>query len=289
VCSSDLQSGQNIFLSQNPVRLHFDEIWPVLRTYQQDFAAVHDSLVARYPAKKAAIDTAFVNHGFYRDTGRGNGTYDAGEPFRPASGDRNTYDAGDPFTDFPSKGFNYTGTETVGPAGDYLRTTRSSMEPLPGHFIKTPVDVPLYVVSVEYEDRPWKSYRTLVSGTDAMVPVPVPPPAEKAGITVVPVGVKYERPLFFRSEDFNRNFTAAASRGYYLEHDFKVSGPIPARTVVKAGNTYGTGSGTGLFTGQGPALRALEQVRSGDFRGLVLLLVPIAGVLMAFYFLKKKA
>ena len=68
-----------------------------------------------------------------------------------------------------------------------------------------------------------------------MVPVPVPPPAEKAGITVIPVGVKYERPLFFRSEDFNRDFAAAASRGYYREHDFKVSGPIPARTVVKAG------------------------------------------------------
>ena len=106
------------------------------------------------------------------------------------------------------------------------------------------MDVPLYVVSVEYEDRPWKSYRTLVSGTDAMVPVPVPPPAEKAGITVVPVGVKYERPLFFRSEDFNRDFADAASRGYYREHDFKVSGPIPARTVVKAGGSSGAGSGT---------------------------------------------
>ncbi|MDD1680549.1 MAG: hypothetical protein LUQ35_02955, partial [Methanoregula sp.] len=238
-----LQSGENIFLSQNPVRLRFDEFWPVLRTYQQDFAGVHDSLVSRYPAKKAAIDTVFETHGFYRDNGRGNGSYDPGEPFRPAAGDRKTYAAGDPFTDFPSNGFNYTGSETIGPAGDYLRTTRRSTEPLPGHFIKTPVDVPLYLVSVEYEDRPWKSYRTLVSGTDAMVPVPVPPPAEKAGITVVPVGVKYESPLFFRSEDFNRDYAAAASRGYYREHDFKVSGPIPARTVVKAGGSSGAGTG----------------------------------------------
>jgi hypothetical protein len=238
-----LQSGNNIFLSENPVRLRFDELWPVLRTYQQDFAGVHDSLVSRYPAKKAAIDTVFVNHGFYRDTNRGNGSYDPLEPFRPASGDRKTWAAGDPFTDYPTGGFRYTGTETVGPAGDYQRITRRSTEPLPGHFIKTPVDVPVYVVSVEYEDRPWKSYRTLVSGTDAMVPIPVPPPAEKAGITVVPVGVKYERPLFFRSEDFNRDFAAAASRGYYREHDFKVSGPIPARTVVKAGGTPGAGTG----------------------------------------------
>jgi hypothetical protein len=151
------------------------------------------------------------------------------------------------------------------------------------------VDVPLYVIRVEYEDRPWKSYRTLVSGENNMVPVPVPPHGENAGITVVPVGVKSASPLWFRSEEFNSNFPAAAARGYYVEHDFKVSGPIPARTVVKAGGASGPGRGSGLFTGQGPALRALEQVRSGDFRGLVLLLVPVAGILVAFYFLKKKA
>ena len=69
-----LQSGKNIFLSENPVRLRFDELWPVLRTYQQDFTAVHDGLVSRYPAKKDAIDTVFVNHGFYRDTNPGNGS-----------------------------------------------------------------------------------------------------------------------------------------------------------------------------------------------------------------------
>ena len=281
-----LQSGKNTFLSKNPVRLRFNEIWPVLRTYQQDFAAVHASFVSQYPAKKAAIDTVFVNHGFYRDTNRGNGSYDPGEPFRSASGDRKTYAAGDPFIDFPAGGFRYTGTEKAGPAADYLRTTRGSTEPLPGHFIKTPVDVPLYVIRVEYEDRPWKSYRALVSGTDQMVPVPVPPPAEKAGITVVPVGVKYERPLFFRSEDFNRNFAAAASRGYYREHDFKVSGPIPARTVVKAGGSVGILSQ--ILTARGPALRAWAAAGSGDYRGLALLLVPVAAILAAVLLLRRK-
>ena len=212
---------------------------------------------------------------------------------RPATGQ--TYAAGDPFIDYPTAGFSYykitepyTGSGAAGSASEYQRTTRRSTEPLPGHFIRTPVDVPLYVVSVTYYDSPWKSYRTLVSGENKMVPVPVPPPGENAGVTVVPVGVKSASPLWFRSEEFNRNFAAAAARGYYLEHDFKVSGPIPARTVVKDGGTSGTGSGNGLFTGQGPALRALEQVRSGDFRGLVLLLVPVAGILVAFYFLKKK-
>jgi hypothetical protein len=281
-----LQSGQNTFLSQNRVRLRFDELWPVLRTYQQDVAAVHDSLVARYPAKKAAIDEVFLSHGFYRDTGRGNGTYDDGEPFRPASGDRKTYAAGDPFTDFPSGGFHHTGTETVGPAGDYLRTTRSSMEPLPGHFIKTPVDVPLYVVSVEYEDQPWKSYKTVVSGTRAMVPVPVPPPAEKARVVVVPDGVKYASPLSFRSGDFNRNFSAAASRGYFLEHDFKVTGPIPSRTTVRAGGPAGILSR--LLTADGPGFRAVKAAGSGDYRGLVLLLVPGAGALAAVLLIRRK-
>jgi hypothetical protein len=154
--------------------------------------------------------------------------------------------------------------------------------------IRTPVDVPLYVVSVAYYDRPWKSYRTLVSSENKMVPVPVPPPGENAGVTVVPVGVKSASPLYFRSEDFNRNFAAAAARGYYLEHDFKVSGPIPPRTVVKTGSTSGPGRGSGLFTAQGPALRALEMAGSGDVRGLLVLLVPVAGIIAAFFLLKKK-
>lgn len=290
-----LQSGNNLFDNEHPVKLKLEEIWPVLRIYNRDFTDVYKGLVSRYPGQKAGIDTVFAAHGFFRDVKTGNGSYDPGEPWRPASGDRTTYAAGDPFIDYPTGGFSlykitgpYTGSGAVGSASEYQRTTRRSTVPLPGHFIRTLVDVPLYVVSVEYYDRPWKSYRTLVSGENKMVPVPVPPPGENAGVTVVPVGVKSASPLYFRSEDFNRNFAAAASRGYYLEHDFKISGPIPARTLVKAGSTSGRGSSTGLFSGQGPALRALEQVRSGDFRGLVLLLVPVAGVLVALYFLKKK-
>lgn len=283
-----LQSGQNLFDDEHPVKLKFDEIWPVLRTYNRDFTDVYNGFVLRYPGRKPGIDTVFADHGFYRDGGRGNGSYDPGEPWRAASGDRKVFAAGDPFIDYPASGFSYTGSGAVGSASEYQRTTRRSTEPLPGHFIRTPVDVPLYVVSVAYYDRPWKSYRTLVSSENKMVPVPVPPPGEHAGVTVVPVGVKSASPLYFRSEDFNRNFAAAAARGYYLEHDFKVSGPIPPRTVVKAGSTSGAGSGTGLFTEKGPALRALEMAGSGDARGLVVLLVPVTGIIAAFFLLKKK-
>lgn len=121
-----------------------------------------------------------------------------------------------------------------------------------------------------------------------MVPVPVPPPGENAGITLVPVGVKSDSPLWFRSDDFNRNFAAAAARGYYLEHDFKVSGPIPARTVVKAGGASGAGWLSGITGTRGPALRALEGAGRGDARGLVVFLVPIAGIIAAVMILKKK-
>jgi hypothetical protein len=238
-----LQSGKNLFDEEHPVKLRFDQLWPVLRTYNRDFTDVYSGLVSRYPGQKAGIDTVFVNHGFYRDGGRGNGSYDPGEPWRAASGDRKTFAAGDPFIDYPSSGFSFNAGGVVGSASEYQRTTRRSQEPLPGHFIRTTVDVPLYIVSVEYYDRPWKSYRTLVSGENNMVPVPVPPPGENAGVTVVPVGVKSASPLWFRSEEFNSNFPAAAARGYYVEHDFKVSGPIPARTVVKAGGTSGAGPG----------------------------------------------
>ncbi len=245
-----LQSGNNIFDDEHPVKLKFDQIWLVLRIYNRDFTDVYNGFVSRYPGQKAGIDTVFAAHGFYRDGGRGNGSYDPGEPWRVASGERKTYAKGDPFIDYPTARFSYynifepySGSATVGSASEYQRPTRRSTEPLPGHFIRTPVDVPHYVVSVAYYDRPWKSYRTLVSGENNMVPVPVPPPGENAGVTVVPVGVKSASPLYFRSEEFNSNFPAAAARGYYVEHDFKVSGPIPARTVVKAGGASGAGPG----------------------------------------------
>ena len=230
---------------------------------------------------------------------RGNGSYDPGEPWRPASGNRTIYAAGDPFIDYPKGGFSsykisepYTGSETVGSASEYQRTTRRSTEPLPGHFIRTVADVPLYVVSVEYYDQPWKSYRTLVSSENNMVPVPIPPPGENAGVLMVPVGVKSDSPLFFRSEDFNRNFPAAAARGYYIEHDFRVSGPIPARTTVSAGNgfspaAFGKERNAGIFTVQGPVLMALELAKSGDTRSLWVLLVP-AGILVIFLLQKRK-
>jgi hypothetical protein len=281
-----LQAGQNTFLSQeNPVKLKFNEIWPVLRTYHQDFADVYTDFVRTYPSRKSGFDTVFSGHGFYRDTGRGNGAYDPGEPFRPAAADRKTFAPGDPFVDFPSGGFRFSGRETVGPASDYQRTGRTSAEPLPGHFIRTPVDVPVYVVSVEYEDKPHLSYRTLVSATDSLVPVPVPPPGEKAWVVVAPFGVKYERPLAFRSEDFNREFSAAASRGYYLDHDFKVSGPIPARTTARAGGSAGM---TSLLVPRGPAAVALEKAGSGDLRALPLLLIPLAGIVLLVYVVRKK-
>ena len=96
----------------------------------------------------------------------------------------------------------------------------------------------------------------------------------------MPVGVKYERPLFFRSEDFNRNFAAAATCGYYLEHDFKVSGPIPARTTVGTGKGFslaslGKAGSSGIFTSKGPALTAIERAKSGSITSLLILLVPL--------------
>ena len=294
-----LQSGITFRDEEHPVKLTFNEIWPVLRTFNRDFTDVYNGFVTRYPGRKTAIDSVFAAHGFYRDMVRGNGSYDPGEPWRAATGDRKTFAAGDPFIDYPVSGFMdylttqpYTGNGAVGSASEYNRTTRRSSETLPGHFIRTPVDVPLYVVSVEYYDRPWMNYRTLVSGENKMVPVPVPPPGYDAGVTVVPVGVKSDNPLYFRSEEFNRNFPAAAARGYYLDHDFKVSGPIPVRTTVGAGGglargSFDSGSGSGIFTSTGPALRALEQAASGNVKSLWILLVPI-GIIAVFLFLKKR-
>ncbi len=282
-----LRSGQNTFDEDHPVKLRFEQIWTVLRTYNRDFTDVYTGLVAAIPAQKAGIDTVFADHGFYRDTGRGNGTYDPGEPWRPVSGGRTSYAAGDPFIDLPHT-FRFQGSETVGSAGDYRRTTRRSSEPLPGHFIRTTTDVPLYIVSVEHADRPWKDYRTLVSGQNNRIPVPVPPPGENAQVNVIPVGVKYGSPLSFRSEEFNQVFPASAARGYYVDHDFRVSGPVPARTVVKTGSASRIGRGSVIFSETGPAIRAFQLVKAGDARGLAILLVPLGIMAIAFLLVRRR-
>jgi len=280
-----LQSGGNTFDDEHPVKLQFGEIWAVLRTYNRDFTDVYNGFVSRYPGQKSGIDTVFAAHGFYRDTGKGNGTYDPGEAWRGASRDKATYTAGDPFIDYPVTGFTeyrisepYQGTNPVGSASEYQRTTRRSSEPLPGHFIRTPVDVPLYVASVEYDDHPWRNYRTIVSSENNLVPVPVPPPGEHARVTVIPAKVTSGNPLSFTSEEFNRNFEDAAAHGYYAEHDFKVSGQIPVRTVVRAGTPSGTASRV-------PAGQTTKSAGSG---GLFAVIVPVAAILALVLFVKKK-
>ena len=281
-----LQSGDTSFDTNHPVKLQFGELWQVLRTYNRDFTDVYAGLVSRYPGQKAGIDDVFVNHGFYRETDPGNGAYNKGEPWRPASGSHAAWATGDPFVDLPSP-HGFHGTETIGSAGDYLRTTRRSEVPLPGHFIRTTIDVPVYVVGVDYTDHPWMNYRTLVLGDNNMVPVPVPAPGENAGVTVVPVGVQYGSPLYFRSADFNDAFPGSAARGYYVDHDFRVSGPVPARTVVGAGSTPRTGADAGIFAATGPGMKALQQMKAGNSRGLMVLLVP-AGIILAGFFIVKR-
>ena len=69
-----LQSGKNLFDEEHPVKLRFDQIWPVLRTYNRDFTDVYTGFVSRYPGQKAGIDTVFADHGFFRDRDRGNGS-----------------------------------------------------------------------------------------------------------------------------------------------------------------------------------------------------------------------
>ena len=56
---------------------------------------------------------------------------------------------------------------------------------------------------------------------------------------VIPVGVTSDSPLSFPSEEFNRNFEDAAARGYYAEHDFKVSGPIPGQDCCQGRCAFG--------------------------------------------------
>ena len=95
---------------------------------------------------------------------------------------------------------------------------------------------------------------------------------------VIPVGVTSDNPLSFTSEEFNRNFEDAAAHGYYAEHDFKVSGQIPARTVVRAAAPSGSSSRV-------PASPTTKAAGSGS---PVPFMVTVAAILALVLFSRKK-
>ena len=215
------------------VDLSFQEIWSILRNVHNDFTSVYQSFIKKYPQLKDEIDAIFIKHGFFIETQKGNNQWDFSEPFRDLNSNV-IYDKEDFFIDYPENGFSYNKGETIGSAGDYNRQDRRSFAALPGHYIQTNNEVPFYHVEVSLYDEPFLyyafpslfyEYETM--NVDGLIYVPIPPVDYHAIMNITGIDVITGNPLIIEAEDFYDNYDEVIEQGYYLSHDFEISGEIP--------------------------------------------------------------
>ena len=207
-----------------------ENLWPVMKTYSKDFGEVYEKLIAAFPDKAGTIDALFVSHGFFRSVKAGNEEYDLLEPFIDQNNSR-TYDTGEVFIDLPinDKGKIEVRPEAdakAGYAADAGRPDRRSPLSPVGHFVKTDNDVPYYTVDYEFIGQAELNYSVKTSNREGLITVVVPPSEYVSTVTVKPWGVAYDKPLSFSSEDFYASYDQNVAQGSFVEHDFKVSGPV---------------------------------------------------------------
>ncbi|VVB52340.1 Uncharacterised protein [uncultured archaeon] len=222
-----LEDMRTAKLDDDRVELDFQkDVWPVLRTYHSDFSDVYADIVKKRPDQKKGIDEVFVKHGFFRDDQRGNGAYDEFEPFDDVN-KNGVRDEGEYFVDLSSETPQYRPNQTIGAPANYQRLTRHSPLEVPGQYIKVGNEVPYYRVGVFYPNKPQLTHTYRTRNINGKIYIRVPPAGYNATILIAAEGVTTGSPLVFTSEKFNRDYPQSAERGYFVEHDFNVSGEIP--------------------------------------------------------------
>ena len=255
------------------------QLWAVMRTYHPDMLSFYEGLTKKYPGNKQQIDDIFLMHGFWKETSPGNGKHDAEEPYRDANGNK-VYDQGEYYIDLADN-LAYTTGETIGTAADASRTWRRTTLQVPGQFIQVTTTAPYYSYTVEYPGSKRWPHTNYAVNTNGLIYVPVPPdPA--AQITVKAWGVTTGSPLVFTSQQFNDNYVNSLKQGYYVSHDFKLSGPVPPQPEIPDMGAISGGSTSGLTS------QSTKAAGSGDIGSVLLLCVSVAGTLVLAFNLKKK-
>lgn len=287
IAASQARENSRGYIDDDPGSIPWAGLWAVIRTYHPDVASVYAALATKYPAQKGYIDSLFVGHGFFRNTGEGDKVYTFGEPFRDTNNNR-IRETGEYFVDLPANRTFRDGFP-IGSASNYQRPQRRSTMDIPGHYIRVNNAVPFYTYMVEYPGTGYLPYLSTVENVDGSIYVQVPPNPD-AKITVSANGVTTGNPLVFTSEEFDNQYENSLKQGYYVSHDFRISGPIP--TVPGRSGPSGSGlsgsKGTDFFTAKGP----LYDLVSGHAESRVPLIVSIpiiiAVLLVLVYVLKKK-
>jgi hypothetical protein len=212
----------------NVTTIQIQGVWDIIKNFHNDFTSVYNDFITKYPDQKKAIDEVFIAHAFYVDTDPGNGVYDLHDMYRDENHNKQ-YDAGEYYVDCPIDEFHYTNGEKVGQATNYNRLWRQSIQEVPGYFIKVENTVPFYLVKVSFPNNFYLDYMVRVWNDNGLINIPVPPKGYVSLITVIPEGVQSSVPLSFASDVFQRHYNTSLTQGYYVEHDFQVTGPIPTR------------------------------------------------------------
>jgi hypothetical protein len=221
-----LQDFENYKYDDDNATLGLEAVWDVIKTFHNDFTSVYNDFISKYPAQKQAIDEVFITHAFYADTNPGDGNYTGHDVYRDEN-HNGQHDTGEYFVDYPIGEFHYTVGDVIGQATNYDRLWRKSVQEVPGYFIKVDNTVPFYLVKVSFPNNFYLDYLVRVWNDNGLINIPVPPEGYVSLVTVIPEGVQSSVPLSFASDVFHRHYNTSLSQGYYVEHDFQITGPIP--------------------------------------------------------------
>ncbi|HIG99187.1 MAG TPA: carboxypeptidase regulatory-like domain-containing protein [Thermoplasmata archaeon] len=222
-----LDDFKNAKFDDDNATLGFKAVWDIIKDFHNHFASIYNELIAKHSGQKKAIDEVFIAHAFFIETETGDGVYTPHDIYRDEN--RNgKYDLGEYFVDYPTNDFNYNTGEVVGQSANYERLWRQSVQEKPGYFIKTDNKVPFYLIKISFPNQFYLDYVVRVWNDDGMINIPVPPEGYQALITVLPEGAKSNEPLKISSEVFQTHYDDSLAQGYYVEHDFEISGSIPS-------------------------------------------------------------
>lgn len=218
---------------EDDVEIDFSLLWDILKSPHRDFKSVYDALLREFPQLQEGIKKIFVAHGIFADTDRGDGAYNAGEPFLDKNRDRR-YNGDDVFVDIPNEGVSWRQGEEIGRATNYERTARRSLVTLPGQFIKVNNTAPYYWMELTCLDPsvgegfPIRFYRLQLMNINGSIYFPMPPEGYISWAKIYPADVTYGKPLAFTSLEFEESYLQAVQQGYFVQHDFRITGPVPS-------------------------------------------------------------
>ena len=197
--------NETTYVDDDAIDLSLEEMWPILKTFHNDFTAVYNSFISTFPSQKEGINEIFKNHGFFADTKPENHQWDEGEEIGRAAN-----------------------------ASTIKRQERRSSEPFTGSYLKVDNTIPFYTIQIQlYNDAysisdPIAAYAVYSRNENGMIYIPVPPEQYRAHILIEADGVETKNPLALTSSQIYANYEESLNQGFITSYTFETEGDIPS-------------------------------------------------------------